>query len=221
MKRESSNAFHWRAALVLVAFALLAAAMVSCGGGSSTPSTSTTANFSQIVVLPTAVTTSVGKQQSFAATAETAAGAPVTGVTFTWSSSATSVATVASDGQITGLVTATGPGTANITATATNTAGTSIKSSVATITVTPTIASITISPTTATIAHGATQQYTATALDASGNAISGVQFAWFTSYAAIATIDQNGLATGVAPGTVTIQASAGGVNSSPATLTVQ
>jgi hypothetical protein len=36
----------------------------------------------------------------------------------------------------------------------------------------------------------------------------------------VATIDTNGLATGISPGTVTIVASAGNVMSQPATMTV-
>src|SRR5579883_2883477 len=60
----------------------------------------------------------------------------------------------------------------------------------------PTISTITVSPASPSIAVGATQQFTATAKDSSGNT------------------------TGVAPGTTQITASAGGVTSSPDTLTV-
>src|SRR5579875_1340555 len=85
---------------------------------------------------------------------------------------------------------------------------------------TPTVASIAISPASPSIAVGATQQFTATAKDSSGNTISGVTFAWSSSATGVATINSSGLATGVSAGTTQITASSGGVTSPADTLTV-
>jgi len=92
------------------------------------------------------------------------------------------------------------------------------------------VASITISPASASIAVNGTQQYTAVAKDSSGNTLTGVTYAWNSSNTAVATINSNGLATGVAAGTAMITASvtySGGVygmgttvTSNSATLTV-
>jgi uncharacterized protein YjdB len=86
------------------------------------------------------------------------------------------------------------------------------------------IASITLSPATATIIAGATQQFNGKATTNSGQTITGNNGAtWASSNAAIATVDANGLATGVAPGTVTITATVqtgAGPVSGNATLTV-
>lgn len=92
------------------------------------------------------------------------------------------------------------------------------------------VATITITPATATIAVNGTQQYTAVAKDSSGNTVTGVTYTWNSSNPAIATINTNGLATGVAVGTSTITASvtySGGIygmgvtiTSNAATLTV-
>lgn len=92
------------------------------------------------------------------------------------------------------------------------------------------VATITIAPATATIAVNGTQQYTAVAKDASGNTVSGVTYTWTSSSPAVATINANGMATGVAAGTTTITASvtySGGIygmgvtiTSNAATLTV-
>lgn len=84
----------------------------------------------------------------------------------------------------------------------------------------PAIARIEVSPATASIFVGQQQQYTARAFDSSGNVLSGVLFIWQSSNPAVATIDQNGNARGVAEGTTQITATARGVQSPPASLTV-
>lgn len=83
-----------------------------------------------------------------------------------------------------------------------------------------TVASISISPASASVADGTTEQFSATAKDSSGNAITGVTFTWSSSSTAVATINSSGLATAVADGSTDITASASGVTSSAATLAV-
>jgi Bacterial Ig-like domain (group 2) len=78
---------------------------------------------------------------------------------------------------------------------------------------------ITASP--LTIATNATDQFTATGADSSGNAISSLTVAWSSSAPNVATIDQNsGLATAVAPGVTAITASFSGITSNTLFLTV-
>ncbi|MFQ6047474.1 MAG: Ig-like domain-containing protein, partial [Gemmatimonadales bacterium] len=85
---------------------------------------------------------------------------------------------------------------------------------------------VTVSPATATISVGGqpdptTVQLTAAVKDNSGSPIvprSGVR--WISSDPAVATVDQNGLVTAVAQGTVTITATAGGWRSGTASVTV-
>lgn len=89
----------------------------------------------------------------------------------------------------------------------------------------PVVDHVDVSPTTATINRGNTQQFSATAFDSSNQAIPGATFTWSSSDITIATIDTNGLATGVGIGTVTITATTadglGGTISGTAQLTVQ
>jgi hypothetical protein len=83
------------------------------------------------------------------------------------------------------------------------------------------VTSINITPTTATLAIGATQLFTATALDASLNPVTSVAFVWTSSNTAVATINSaTGLATAIAAGTTDIAATSGGVTSNVAVLTV-
>jgi hypothetical protein len=86
---------------------------------------------------------------------------------------------------------------------------------------TSTIARIEVTPQSATIDSGAKQQFTAKAYDAANAEITGVIFFWQSSNQSVATIDQTGLATAVSAGTTEIRASAHGVQSAPATLTVR
>ena len=132
------------------------------------------------------------------------------GATVTWTSSASSVATV----DASGLVTAVGNGTATITASGGSASGSAV------VTVTQSVASVEVSPATAPLtALGETVQLTAEAFDGNGHAVAGAEFSWESSDDAVATVDESGLVTGVAEGTATVTATAGSA-SGTATVTV-
>jgi hypothetical protein len=187
----------------------LSCVLTQCGGSSKSSSTPTVAS---IAISPASPSIAVGATQQFTATAKDSSGNTISGVTFAWSSSAAGVATINSSGLATGV----SAGTTQITASSGG-----VTSPADTLTVTPPpVASIAISPASPSIAVGATQQFTATAKDSSGNTISGVTFAWSSSATGVATINSSGLATGVSAGTTQITASSGGVTSPADTLTV-
>jgi len=80
-----------------------------------------------------------------------------------------------------------------------------------------TVASVEVSPANATLTSvGATQQFTATARNASNSAIAGQTFTWTSSSPGVATVDTSGLAAAVAHGTTTIVAAAAGKQDSAA-----
>ncbi|MGD0992531.1 MAG: Ig-like domain-containing protein [Gemmatimonadales bacterium] len=89
-------------------------------------------------------------------------------------------------------------------------------------------ATVTVSPANQTLAAiGATQQFAATARDASGNVVSGVSYTWSSSDTTVEKVSATGLVTAVAMGTATITATAPGgasgstaVTVSPPTITV-
>ena len=64
---------------------------------------------------------------------------------------------------------------------------------------------VVVSPDSAEIPTGGTQQFTATVLDLHGNPLA-CSVAWASDNTAVATVDGNGLATGVAPGSANITA---------------
>jgi uncharacterized protein YjdB len=181
--------------------------LFSCGG--SGPGA-----IAAISVSPATSFLAVNAQQTYTATAQDSKGKTVPNVTFTWTSNAPDVASITT----TGVATAHTIGTSEITASSSG-----ITSAAATLNViqsSQSVASVTLSPTTATIKVGATQQFTATAKDASGNTITNVSITWNNSAAGVAILSTSGLATGTAPGTALITASVGSVTSPVATLTV-
>jgi uncharacterized protein YjdB len=167
-----------------------------------------------VVVSPAAPNVNVGQTVQLTATPFNAAGQPLTGRVTTWSSSATSIATVSGSGLVSGV----GVGSAVITATIEG------KSATATVTVNAVaqgqIATVTIAPASATVNVAWTTNLTATARNSNGSSISGVTFTWSSSNTSIATVSSSGVVTGVAPGTATIFAVAGG-KTGTSSITVQ
>lgn len=119
-----------------------------------------------------------------------------------WTSSNPAVATVDAHG----VVTAAGTGTATISATAHDQTG------AVTVTVVVPAASVLISGTQSEpLEVGLTLQLTAVVKDAAGNTLDR-PVTWTSANPDIATVDANGLVTGVGRGTVTITATAGKVS---------
>lgn len=80
------------------------------------------------------------------------------------------------------------------------------------------VASVQVTPAEDSIAVGATSQFSATATDANGNSVS-ASFTWSSTNTSVATVDDQGLATGEGEGMAEIVAEAQGVADS-AELTV-
>ncbi len=74
-----------------------------------------------------------------------------------------------------------------------------------------TVATVRIGPTTASVDIAATVQLTATTIDAQNATVTGRTIIWSSQTPATATVSASGLVTGVAPGTVTISATADGI----------
>src|SRR5216683_2810786 len=163
-----------------------------------------------VTVSPATASIMVGQAVQLTATPKDANGNVLTGRVVTWASNNGGGATV----NGTGLVTALAAGTAIITAACESATGTT------TVTVTNVpVASVTVSPPTASLTLGQTVQLTATPRDASGNPLTGRVVAWTSNGAAVATVNGNGLVTGLGAGTATITAASEG-KSGTAAITV-
>ncbi len=174
---------------------MLAVAVLSCGGDGGVA----VDDVILISVSPGTVTlTSIGATAQLSATGSGGGGATVT-----WSSSNTLVASVGT----TGLVTAVANGTASITASA----GGAASSGSAVVTVAQAVASITVTPDAETILSGQMIQLTAIVQDAGGTDVAPA-LSWTSSDEGVATVDSDGLVTGISDGSVVITASQDGVS---------
>ena len=159
-----------------------------------------------VTIAPSSPSATTGTTVNFTATA-TASGsnAPITSAK--WTSSTPAVATIDS---VTGVATTVSAGTTTIGVNVTTASGNGSSSTVLTV-IAPiaTVASVVVAPATATITQGGTQQFTATAYDASSQPITGATFTWSSSAPTVATVSSTGLASGVGAGDATISATSG------------
>ncbi len=137
-------------------------------------------------------------------------GAPLTGRTVTWTTGSNAIATVTSAGVVTGVA----AGQTSVIATIDGKTG----QSTLTVTAIP-VATVNVTPSAASLAVGATQQLTATTLDANGNTLTGRVVAWSSSDQTKATVNTSGLVTAAAAGTATITATSE-TKSGTSTITV-
>ena len=164
------------------------------------------AHLVSISVSPATPNIALGTTQQFSAVGTFDDGSTQLLPLVTWSSSATSVATVDS----TGFAASTGTGSTTITATSGSVSGT------ASLTVSgATLLSIAVTPANSSMAVSTTKQYTATGAfsDSSTQDITS-SVTWSSSTPAVATINAQGLASSVATGNTTIKAALGTISGS-------
>jgi len=164
-----------------------------------------------IVVSPASSTMALNARLPLQAEVHDGSGATVPDATITWTVQDPSIVSVSA----TGLVTALGVGTSQVAANALG------KSGLAKITVTRVpVANVVGLPALLDLKVGATYQLSASAQDASGNALTDRTITWTTTHAAIARVNGSGLVTGVAVGTAAVTAASEG-KSSTVTVTVR
>jgi uncharacterized protein YjdB len=159
---------------------------------------------SSVVVAPDTATLVVGQSKQLSAKTFDAGGAELSGRTIAWSSSNEDVASVSS----TGKVLAVAPGSATITATSDG------KSDQATITVIAPVSSVTVQPDSISVIVGNTSTLTAIVKDGSDNTLNGRTVTWKSGNTGVATVDANGVVTGVAAGATTVTATSEGKSGS-------
>jgi hypothetical protein len=195
-------------------FILISLLVMSCSGGGSDSTGSSSATLTSIAVTPANPSIAKGATQQFIATG-TYSDSSTKNITtsVTWSSSDTNVATI---GSLSGLAASLTTGTTTITATSGSISGSTI------LTVTAAaLVSIAVTPANPGVAGVTTQQFTATGTysDSSTKDIT-TSATWSSSNMDVATIGSStGLAATVATGTTTIQATSGSISGST-TLTV-
>ena len=194
----------------------ISAALNGISGSGMLTVSAAAATLKSIAVTPAAPSIAASATEQFTATGTYSDGS-TQNITaqVTWSSSATTVATI----NASGLATSVAAGTSTIGAALSGVSG----STTLTVTgsgTTGTPVSIAVTPATPSIAVGATRQFTATGTysDSSTKNIT-TQVTWTSGTTSVATINTSGLATGVGAGTSTITAALSGISGST-TLTV-
>ncbi len=208
------RAVHRSIALVFAAVAGFA--LLSCGGGSTGPGN----GVGKVVITPSNDSIAIGATVTLSAKVVNAQGQVVNGATVFWNTSNANIATVSSNGTVTGVDT----GSVQIAASANGVSG------IAAISVLPRpVAAVSVSPPTVTLKVGGTVHLVALLTDADGNPLTGRVVTWSSSDPTVATVDNTGLVTAVAVGPATITATSEGKSGSaavsvgaqtPATITV-
>ncbi len=204
--------FSWASSDTLVAVVDDAGLVTGVGAGQAevmVTSAEVTGRAQLLVVAPAPTTvavtpdtvalTALGQTAQFAAEVRDQAGRVMEDVPVDWSSADTQVVAIDS----TGLVTAVGRGVTTVAAAAGSASGTAVAS------VMQSAGSVVVSPSSETVAPGDTLRLVAEAFDENGHAIGGTEFAWSSSDASVATVDDAGLVRGIAEGAATITATAG------------
>ncbi len=194
----------------LVALLLASLGLTGCGGTNPPSQARVNQTVVSIAVSPGSATLNPGVAQQFTALAKYSDGtqADVT-KSAGWTTSNTSVATVATGG----LLTAVAAGSVTVSASFDNISGTAA----VTVATGKTLSSIAITPANVTLNAGATQQLTATGTFSDGSQINETGSAtWTSSNSAVATVSAAGLLTAVAAGTATVTATVAAVSGSDA-----
>jgi hypothetical protein len=176
--------------------------VAACDGGGPVAVAVADAQPDSIHVSPALASLEMGSTAQLSATVHDARGAPIADFPVTWSSNGESVATVTADG----LVTATGAGTAAITARAGSISHSAL------LTVTRTVAAISILPAEWATELGASRPFAAVLYDRTGAAFTGPAVSWSSDDEAAARITPDGLVTAVGAGEATITARVGSVS---------
>lgn len=182
-------------------WALVSALLAACGGaesGGTGPGTGPgAAPVASVAVAPGNDTIIVADSIQLTATPKDSAGSSLSGRVVTWTSSASSVATVTSSG----LVRTVGMGSATIMASVGTASG-----SVA-VTVVPHVA---VAPELPSLFAGDTLHLRAVLTNARGDTLAAAPIQWTSGSPAVATISGAGVVSGLAPGTATITATVSG-----------
>jgi uncharacterized protein YjdB len=185
---------------------VLCFAAVGCGGGGAAGP----AAVATVAVSIAKSTLQAGEATTVTAITRDASGTILPGRAVAWSTNNSSVVSVSSAGLVTALTT----GSANIIGTSEGKTGL-----VAVAVAPPPVAAVNVSLASAAINVGSTTQATATVQDANGAPLTGRFVAWSSDNMAVATVNNSGVVTGVAPGTANITGTSEGKSAS-APLTV-
>lgn len=198
-----------RSGITLVAVGGIGVILSACGGGGGGDARPTEPAKNSISISPHGLTLKVGGHGTLTATVTDASGATMPGPSATWASRASAIASVDNNGSVTAFAV----GSATVVASANGKTD-----SVLVIVLDDLI--LEVQPAVGSVNVGGTFPFTVVARNSAGQVIATPVVAWSSGSPSVATIGPSGIAAGLAKGTALITASARGVTSPPAVLTV-
>src|SRR2546427_2920325 len=190
--------------VVAVSPALLAAAVVFACERPVQLTDTGSGTVAQLVVYPKTMTVRTGQTADFMAVALTSTG-DTAAAAVTWSATSGSITdTSTKGGRHYGKFKA-GPDTGRVRVIARGQASNLADTATGAVTLPP-VASVSVSPLSASVLPAPTVQLTATTLDSTGAVLTGRTVTWSSTSTGVATVNANGLVTGVAVGSATITA---------------
>jgi hypothetical protein len=189
---------------------LLVGGLLSCDSAPTQPSGGT--EVARVQISPEAPSLEAGATRQLQATVFDAAGNPINGHSVVWDTQNGAVAQVSQSGVVTGVA----PGEAQVSASSGGRDG------LVTVRVTapaPTVATVSVTPSNPSVGVGGTVQLQATPRTAGGEVLGGKTASWASRNASVARVEQNGVVTGLLPGTAEIVATVDG-RSGSTTVTV-
>jgi len=173
--------------------------LLACSGGSTGPKVEPIAT---IAISVSATIIKAGKAVQFSAQGKDAAGNPLTGRSFVWTSSNNSVATITGDGTMTAITAGSTTISAASEGKTADFPAVVSRASIATI-------AVAISPSQLSSAQSV--QAVTTVTDSTGKPVTDAALIWTTTDQAVARVDGNGIVTAVGAGAARIDARAEGI----------
>ncbi|MGH7696222.1 MAG: Ig-like domain-containing protein [Gemmatimonadaceae bacterium] len=191
----SGRARHTSTAVI----AFIAVFAVSCHDAA----TEVGSEIASIQITPSSLAMTTGSARALTAAVMRASGTPISGAQVHWTTQNPGIATVS---QL-GLVTAVQPGKTQIAASKSG------RSAVVQVTVSALPAALVrVTPASSNILVRSTAQLAGEVLDTGGGLLHGYTIVWTSNSAAVATVNANGVVTGVSQGNVVITATAAGLS---------
>ncbi len=200
--RQKTNARALKSMTAVFGSLLILASYLACGVADPEVDDTTVAT---VDVTPATAGVVVGESVQLTVTLRDAAGNALSGQSVSWTSSDVLIAAVSTNGTVTGVAV----GTVAVRATSSGVSD----SAVITVSAVP-VDSIQVTPISATITVGGTVQLHDSLWDNGDNLLTGRVVEWSSSDSSVVTVDNAGLASGVAAGAAYVRATSEGLSDS-------
>ncbi|MDQ6613017.1 MAG: Ig-like domain-containing protein [Gemmatimonadota bacterium] len=185
----------YRPSIAVTSLIVAIGALAACSGFKKVP------DACSVTIAPRDLTVPVNSSSTVVGTAFDCNGNSIANAKVTFSSTNSAIASVTPQGVIIGI----SVGVVKVSANANG------KSGEANVTVTPErVATVTLTPATVTLRRNGTQQFAVVGKNSQGVVIPGINFVWSSSNSSLAAVTSSGQVTALAPGNVTITATADG-----------